>query len=904
MTSDSQTEENRYNKYCKIQNLRNESDVEQNFLIPLLDELGFNEDYRESKSTVVKEKIDKGKRRKDYRPDFICYADKAHLRPVLVIDAKHPSKSAEEGVDDAQLYTSVIRRRLDEPKPVQYCIGSNGLKTIVKHYDQDIEEYNLFFIDFKDGNTKFESLKTDMNRTVLAKSLEIISQLFEFKMPDTNEIRGIFEACHKIIWQREFESPVPAFWEFCKLMFIKLNEDKKLRDDPKIRKLIELGKPLPRKRVIFSTYYIAIHEHGDPNPIASLFKKFRDNFEIQILRGEKKRIFDSKEEIDLSPITIKQIVALLEHYDLIKIDEDLNGRLFQTFLSATMRGKELGQFFTPRTITEFMSDLAEIKITDKPPYGPYIADICCGTGGFLIEAMAKMTNQLKEGPLSKILAPNELAKIEKKLKDDYLFGIDAGKDPPIARIARINMYLHGDGGSRIWSTDALDKKVRVEETLDPELRAEKEELQRILIKDKMLFDICLTNPPFSMVKRASEPDQRKILQDYEIRKYIDKNGKTKVKNALKSNVMFLERYYDILKNNGILITVIDESVLNTDSNKPFRDWMFMNYYIKAVISLPRSAFLETGSSVKTSILFLVKKAEPTIDQPYTFYARSENIGYDKRLQDLSKNDLTNILTTYNKFKKTGTVPQGNKKDWSSKSSFFVKTISNRSRRINFEWLDPRHEEMDKRLKKIRKKKGYGVDTIGDLVSRDICKIIKGKTAKRYMNVSQGIPIIKVRNVTNEGINWNTDHILRSFFDENQKSHLRKNDVLIASTGVGSIGRVSIMDKDLECMTDGHISTIRILDKNKISPNYLVHYLRSVFGQMQIERYTVGCTGQTELNDCDINLIRIIYPFENVTDQDKIIKKAINHEVKALNSRKAYIYNLKKAKEEFIKALIS
>lgn len=117
-------------------------------------------------------------------------------------------------------------------------------------------------------------------------------------------------------------------------------------------------------------------------------------------------------------------------------------------------------------------------------------------------------------------------------------------------------------------------------------------------------------------------------------------------------------------------------------------------------------------------------------------------------------------------------------------------------------------------------------------------------------------------------------------EANQKSQLRQSDVLIASTGVGTIGRVAIMDKDIECMTDGHVSTIRILDTTRISPNYLVHYLRSIFGQMQMERYTVGCTGQTELNDPDIALIKILYPKE-VTEQEKILKSALSHEERAL-----------------------
>jgi hypothetical protein len=66
------------NKFCKLRNLRNESDVEQNFVVRLLDDLGFTEDYRKSKTALQPEQIDKGRRRRSYVPDYVCY-----LGPVL-----------------------------------------------------------------------------------------------------------------------------------------------------------------------------------------------------------------------------------------------------------------------------------------------------------------------------------------------------------------------------------------------------------------------------------------------------------------------------------------------------------------------------------------------------------------------------------------------------------------------------------------------------------------------------------------------------------------------------------------------------------------------------------------------------------------------------------------------------
>lgn len=811
---------------------------------------------------------------------------------MLVIDAKNPAKSSSEGVDDAQLYTSVIRRSLNEPKPIQYCIGCNGNETIIRHFEQDKNKNELLFDDFLDENSKFESFKGSMNRKTRSKEVSAASIPFEYKKPDPNEIKSVFEACHKIIWRREFASPNPAFWEFCKLMFIKLNEDNKLRDDPELKKLIDDESPLPNNKIVFSTYYINTHELGDPNPISSLFRKFRDDFETLLLNGEKKRIFGSNEEIDLQPLTIKQVVSMLEHFDLKKIDEDLNGRLFQTFLSATMRGKELGQFFTPRNVVDFMTDIADIKIQRNKPYAPLIIDGCCGTGGFLIEVMAKLMKQLKKGSISKTLSADEIDEIETFIKNECLFGIDAGKNPPIARIARINMYLHGDGGTRIWFTDCLDKKQKVESTLYPELRNERNELHNILVKNQTKFDYVLTNPPFSMKKQESEADQRLILNEYEIRKYTDSKGKRKCRSSLKSNVMFLERYHDLLNEGGTLLTIIDESVLNTDTDKIFRDWLLKHFYIKAIISLPQNTFALAGAHVKTSILHLVKKVTPSSDQPFTFYAKSDNIGLRNSIIDESLNDLPKIFKQYEKFRTDGTELKNSK--------YFTKKLDLNVRRYDFEWNDPKHIKIENNLKTISRNKKYSLSTIGELVKNGICQIVKGKTGKMY--VVEGIPIIKLRNVTNEGILWRkTDYVLKSFFDSNKKAHIKKEDILITSTGLGTIGRVAVVDKNTDCMADGHVATIRILDKEKILPDFLAHYLRSIFGQTQMIKYTVGSTGQTELNDKDIERIQIMHP-ESISEQQSILDKTQIYEKSALESKKKYDESLSKMKDIFLNSL--
>ncbi len=138
----------------------------------------------------------------------------------------------------------------------------------------------------------------------------------------------------------------------------------------------------------------------------------------------------------------------------------------------------------------------------------------------------------------------------------------------------------------------------------------------------------------------------------------------------------------------------------------------------------------------------MKKKDEKEEQPYTFYARSENIGYEKTKPDPSKSDLPTILKAYFDFQRKGIIPDDGRKQWSDKSKFFIKKLSKDLRRLDFEWLDPRHEDLQKTLEKLRDEKGYRLRKLGEL-----CYTFRGKTPDYY--VSEGIPIIKTRNVTGE-----------------------------------------------------------------------------------------------------------------------------------------------------------
>ena len=160
------------------------------------------------------------------------------------------------------------------------------------------------------------------------------------------------------------------------------------------------------------------------------------------------------------------------------------------------------------------------------------------------------------------LSMKEKQEIKKNIAENCIWGIDAARDPALARIARMNMFLHGDGGSKIFQLDSLDKNITVEEDADSlELRSEKKEFRDAISGCNGYFDLALTNPPFAAEYKCSEPSDLALLKDYSIAHRPDGNGISSLRGTVRSSVLFIERYYDILKPGGSLITVLDDGIL-------------------------------------------------------------------------------------------------------------------------------------------------------------------------------------------------------------------------------------------------------------------------------------------------------------------------------------------------------
>lgn len=365
----------------------------------------------------------------------------------------------------------------------------------------------------------------------------------ELSVIERGELIRVLKKCHDTLWQSGKLGPAEAYDELAKILFIKIRDEKK-----------------PRRKS--EPYDFQIKTHEKPESVAN-----RINGLYQEAKEQDPEVFTENIKIDEN--LLFSVVNHLQGINLNQTDLDVKGVAFEQFLGSYFKG-DMGQFFTPRHVVEFMVDMVE------PHHEARTLDPACGSGGFLLHAMDYIRKQASdyydEDSREHYLHWHDFA--EKRL-----FGIEINDS--IARVAKMNMIIHDDGHSNVISNDALinfDSLYRQHSGFE---------------KDK--FDIILTNPPFGgVIKQAELP----YLKNYDL-------GKGKL--SQKTEILFLERCFDFLKwETGQLAIILPDGILTNSSLQYVRDYIERHFKILAVVSLPQIAFSHYGAGVKTSILFLQK----------------------------------------------------------------------------------------------------------------------------------------------------------------------------------------------------------------------------------------------------------------------------------------------------------
>jgi type I restriction enzyme M protein len=487
----------------------------------------------------------------------------------------------------------------------------------------NLKETRIFKVVKGKMPKKLEEVIDIPDASTINNSKKVSELLKQTKAFTRDEFSKLLFKCHNIIRNNDKLSPEAAFDEISKILFIKIRYE---RDNTGAQ--IFSAKEFKAARASYEKY----RPKDGAEFYQFLFQQTKEDFKDDDL-------FDPNEVIKIRENSFEAIVKELEIYNLSTTSDDVKGIAFEKFLGKTFRG-ELGQFFTPRTIVDFM-----VEVLD-PQEGEILCDPCCGSGGFLIRAFeyvrTKIENEIQEAKAQikketftaeyDNLPENEKEKIDaevieqfnklnyeldinnansrlRELSYDCIFGTDA--NPRMSRTAKMNMIMHGDGHGGVHHNDGLLNVNGVFENR---------------------FDIILTNPPFgSRVEKSWKITEADKFTDQErIKKYQKRYGPAyeKAMNQINKNigkplinlyetgkmstlteVLFIERCLNLLKPGGRMGIVLPEGVLNNTNLQRVRDFVESKAKIILITSIPQDVFIASGATVKPSLLFFKKFTE-------------------------------------------------------------------------------------------------------------------------------------------------------------------------------------------------------------------------------------------------------------------------------------------------------
>ena len=326
-------------------------------------------------------------------------------------------------------------------------------------------------------------------------------------------------------------------------------------------------------------------------------------------------VFDASDTIKLDPESIRYVVGELQNYCVMDADRDAIGDAFEVFIGKALRGEE-GQFFTPRNVIEMM-----VKIID-PKQGEMIIDPACGSGGFLISALAHVWRQVDDDARRKNWTEKQLANRQRDVATKCFRGTD--KDAFLGKVCKAYMALVGDGRGGVFCANSLERSEAW-----PDAMKEKIKLGT--------FDVVLTNPPFGK-KIVIEGDL--ILSQFDLGYKWKRNKETKSMEKTTAlhddqppQILFLERCLQLLKPGGRLGIVLPEAVFGMPTYEYAVFWLQSRAKIRGVVSMPEALFKTSGKGgthAKVCVLF-VENTEPKKDEDYDiFMADVKWCGHDSR----------------------------------------------------------------------------------------------------------------------------------------------------------------------------------------------------------------------------------------------------------------------------------
>ena len=342
------------------------------------------------------------------------------------------------------------------------------------------------------------------------------------------------------------------------------------------------------------------------NRILEIFEKVKSKY---------KEVIDISDNINLDEDAISYVIGELQKYSLIESERDVIAEAFETFIGYALKGAQ-GQFFTPRNLVKLLVEIV------NPLPNELVIDPACGSGGFLVESLRHMWNNLDEqaenfGWSSLALNEEKTATAIHKIR-----GIE--KDNFLSKVAKAYMAIIGDGKGGIFCENSLENPNNWKPSTQQNVNLGQ-------------FDVLLANPPFG---KDIKVEGSEILNQYDLGYKWTSSDKTfektnKLKTVETPQIIFIERCLQLLKDGGRMGIVLPETFFHAPRSRYVLHKMLKDNNLTWVIDLPHNNFRPHNNAKCLAIV--IEKNKP--QQKLVNMAVLEEIGHDHQGKDIFRWDF-------------------------------------------------------------------------------------------------------------------------------------------------------------------------------------------------------------------------------------------------------------------------
>ncbi|MBV1944330.1 SAM-dependent DNA methyltransferase [Streptococcus parasuis] len=291
-----------------------------------------------------------------------------------------------------------------------------------------------------------------------------------------------------------------------------------------------------------------------------LFKELKEleiTPNMPIRKSIVKSAFEDANNYMKNGVLLRQVINVIDEVDF-NSPEDRHSfnDIYEKILKDIQSAGNSGEFYTPRAATDFIAEMLDPKL------GETMADLACGTGGFLTSTLNHLSKQRKTS--------EDIQKY-----NQAIFGIEKKAFPHL--LAVTNLFLHEIDDPKIIHGNTLEKNVR--EYTDDEK-----------------FDLIMMNPPFG----GSELDT------------IKNNFPAELRSSETADLFMAVIMYRLKENGRVGVILPDGFLFGEGVKTRLKEKLVEEFNLHTIIRLPHSVFAPyTG--IHTNILFFdkTKKTEQT-----------------------------------------------------------------------------------------------------------------------------------------------------------------------------------------------------------------------------------------------------------------------------------------------------